>query len=838
MAVTIQGMTSDAIEELIAQRVADALETYETNWNTRNGNKNDNGNWSGSHTDQGSGSKRTVHTTRGCTYKEFLNCQPLNFKGTKGAVGLARWTVGHDAAYEMSWKDLMKMLTKVYCPRNEIQKLEELSLLCLKMVPDEEEKVERYIWGLPDSIQVNVTSAGPMENKRRLENNPKDNYAQQPPYKRQNVARAYTIGPGEKSGSPTPTADQRAPVANQRTLICFECGKQGDYCSECPKIKNQNHGNAARSGEDQGRVYALGGGEPNQDSNVVTGMLLLNYCYASILFDIGVGRSFLSTAFSSLINLAPSALDTKSFVSKYHDVIVCDEKIVCISYGDETLILRGDRSDGITSITVNGKNAYELKGKFLDDLHKNTFSGTNGEDAVEHIEYFLKIRWFDRIKGSITSWVDLIGKYYPPSRTDNVNNPIIKWDLTNPKFKNWLASKSVNYKTMDIFFKGALWDYWKLGSDEIKPTNDETSDLKETNHDDEQEIGEIFRDGYEIADHDQEEREYENEHKDKEICELFDDHELPVFTIRRFKMIKYSFGDDEEYVTVKDDEYDDLTSTSKDACRAYQEIFRMMDEGWMGEKKEAAFQLLKQKLCSASILGLQAGTENFIVYYDASHKGLGAILMQNEKVIAYASRQLKIHEKNYTTHDLELGVVVFALKIWRHYLYGTKCTVFIDHKSFQHIFDQKELNMRQHLWLEFLSDYDCEICYHPRKVNIVADTLSQKERIKPLLVKALAMTINLNLPVHILNAQAEEMKEENVKEENLRGMNKEFEMRPDGTLCIEKRIWLPRFGGLRDLSMHEWHKSKYSIHSGSDKMYHNLNKLYWWPNMKAQIAQC
>ncbi|GJY26184.1 putative reverse transcriptase domain-containing protein [Tanacetum coccineum] len=114
-----------------------------------------------------------------------------------------------------------------------------------------------------------------------------------------------------------------------------------------------------------------------------------------------------------------------------------------------------------------------------------------------------------------------------------------------------------------------------------------------------------------------------------------------------------------------------------------------------GDKEEAAFQLIKQKLCSAPILTLPEGSEDFVVYCDASHKGLGAVLMQREKVIAYASHQLKIHEKNYTNHDLELGSVVFALKIWRHYLYGTKCTVFTDHKSLQHILDQKELNMRQ-----------------------------------------------------------------------------------------------------------------------------------------------
>ncbi|GKE99451.1 putative reverse transcriptase domain-containing protein [Tanacetum coccineum] len=167
------------------------------------------------------------------------------------------------------------------------------------------------------------------------------------------------------------------------------------------------------------------------------------------------------------------------------------------------------------------------------------------------------------------------------------------------------------------------------------------------------------------------------------------------------------------------------------------------------EKEEEAFQLLKHKLCSAPILSLPEGTENFMVYCDALHKGLGVVLMQKEKVIAYASRQLKFHNKNHTTNDLDM----------------------------QHILDQKELNMKQCRWLELLSDYDCEIRYHLRKANVVADALSQKERIKPLRA----------------------MKEENVKEENLHDMDKEFETRPDGTLYIRNRSWLPRFRELRDL---------------------------------------
>ncbi|GKD12461.1 putative reverse transcriptase domain-containing protein [Tanacetum coccineum] len=277
-----RGMTTDAIEELINQHMDDALATYETNRNTKNGNGNRNG--SGSRSDRGSGSRTTMHTARGCTYKEFLNCQPLNIKVKYASCtllngALTMWnshvrTVVIDVAYKMSLKEMMKLMTKAYCPRNEIQKLKG------EMVPEEEDKVE-----ILDSIQGNVTFAGPvrLQDVLKLANN---------------------------------LIDQ----------------KQGHYKSDCPKLKNQNRGNttgnAAGSSEGHGRVYALGGGNADQYLNVITGTFLLNSRYASILFDTGADRIFVLTAFISLIDITPYALDTK------YDVELADRKII----GVDTII--------------------------------------------------------------------------------------------------------------------------------------------------------------------------------------------------------------------------------------------------------------------------------------------------------------------------------------------------------------------------------------------------------------------------------------------------------------------------------------------------------------------
>ncbi|GJY81104.1 putative reverse transcriptase domain-containing protein [Tanacetum coccineum] len=432
MTITRYGMTPEAIKELISRSVAKVLAEQEANRNLRPivEGKSKNGNENG---------MVTVKETEMVTVEEmemdFLNYQPRNSSITEGVVGLARWfekmkfvfcisncpvdsqvkfstctlldgaltwwnshvqTVGIDEAYEMSWKELMNLMIEVYCPRNEIQKLEnklwnlsvkgtdvagytrrfqELTLLCPRMVPNEEDKIERFIWGLPDNIKGNVTSFKPtrVQDDIKMANNLMDQkvraYATRNAENKSNYKKVGHKARDCKAAVATTT--RRAQVANQKTVTCFGCEGQGYYKNDYPKLKNHNHRKQAANSEAHGRAYALGGGEANPNSNIIMGTFLLNNRYAYILFDSGADRSFVSTTFSSLIDINPTTLDVSYAIELADERIARSDTIIkgCtlnlldhpfnidlmhVELGSfDILTIQGDRSDGGSNSRLN-----------------------------------------------------------------------------------------------------------------------------------------------------------------------------------------------------------------------------------------------------------------------------------------------------------------------------------------------------------------------------------------------------------------------------------------------------------------------------------------------------
>ena len=279
------------------------------------------------------------------------------------------------------------------------------------------------------------------------------------------------------------------------------------------------------------------------------------------------------------------------------------------------------------------------------------------------------------------------------------------------------------------------------------------------------------------------------------------------------------------------------------------------------EKCEKAFHTLREQLTTAPVLAQPDNTKSFDVYCDASGTGLGCVLMQDNRVIAYASRALRPHEQNYPTHDLELAAVIHALKIWRHYLMGTHCNIYTDHKSLKYIFTQADLNMRQRRWLELIKDYDLEVHYHPGKANVVADALSRKAHCHCLSVESYSETlchemrklqlemipqgtldhISVEPTLHdqIIMAQLHDKGVGIIKQKLSQGERKYKCFRQDhkGVLWFESRLVVPKNHDLRKQILDEAHLSKFSIHPGSTKMYQDLRQNFWWTRMKREIAK-
>jgi ribonuclease HI len=251
---------------------------------------------------------------------------------------------------------------------------------------------------------------------------------------------------------------------------------------------------------------------------------------------------------------------------------------------------------------------------------------------------------------------------------------------------------------------------------------------------------------------------------------------------------------------------------------------------------QESFEMLKQKLTTTPVLVLPDVHKPFSVYYDALYTGLGCVLMQEGKVVAYSSRQLKVHEKNYPTHDLELAAVVHALKTWRHYLYGQKCDIYMDHKSVKYIFTQSELNMRQRRWLELIKDYELEIHYHPGKANVVADALSRKSQVNMLAAHPMlfelqkefnrlslgflnntqGVTIELEptLEQDIRKGQKDDEKINEIRQLIIDGKDPDFREDAEGVVWFKDRLCVPNIISIRELILKEAHETAYSIHPG------------------------
>ncbi|GJZ13305.1 putative reverse transcriptase domain-containing protein [Tanacetum coccineum] len=674
----------------------------------------------------------------------------------------------------MTWADLRKKMIDKYCPRNEMKKLEaelwnlkvkgtdvigynqrfqELALLCVRMFRDEsEQRLKGTSCGLPDMIHGNIVASKPKtmqeavemitklmdkkvstiaerqaENKRKFENTSRNNQNQQQQNKRQNTGRAYTAGTGEKNpygGSKPLCAKCNYHHDGLCAPKCHKCNKVGHFACDCRSAGNANNQRGTGSGQKptcfkcgvQGH-FKRECPKLKKTKTVETKLVMTGLQPKFFLEDLSGLPPTRQVEFQ--IDLIPGAAPVARAPYRLAPSEMKELSEQLKELSDKGFIRPSSSPWGAPVLFVKKKDGSFRMCIDYRELNKLTVKNRYPLPRIDDL--------FDQLQGSsVYSKIDLRSGYHQLRVREE--------DIPKTAFRTRYGH--YEFQVMPFGLTNAPAVFMDLMNRVCKPYLDKFMI--------------VFIDDILIYSKNKQEHE---EHL-KLILELLKKEELYAkFSKCEFWIPKVQFLGhviDSEGIHVDPAKIKSI-------------------KDWASPKSPTEIRQFLG-LAGAPILALPEGSEDFIAYCDASKKGLGAVLMQREKVIAYASRQLKIHEKNYTTHDLELGAVVFALKIWRHYLYGTKCTVFTDHKSLQHILNQKELNMRQRRWLELLSDYDCEIRYHPGKANVVADALSRKERDQPLRVRALVMTIGLDLPKQILNAQTEARKPENLKNEDVGGM--------------------------------------------------------------------
>ncbi|GKD73632.1 putative reverse transcriptase domain-containing protein [Tanacetum coccineum] len=661
--------------------------------------------------------------------------------------------------------ELWNLKVKEYNIMAYTQRFNELALMCSRMVKPERVKVDAYIQGLTDNIKGEVTSSKPANLNKSVRMDHKL-MEQKSIIKSKGMREPWLLYPLMERCLldyflyvNDVLLAMLVHVQSSVTSVERLGTRQGHTRNRCPrKVKKEE------VGEVLGRAYAIKDAEP-QGPNMVTGTFLLNNLYAFVLFDLGSDRSFMDTRFSSMLNINPvkirasyeveladgrvvstntvlkgctlnlvnhvfeidlmpielgtfDVIINMDWLVKYNVVIVCGEKVVGIPYGNKTLVVESDK--GVSRLKVIScikARKYVERGFHLFLAHM-----TEKKLKEKRLEDVPVIRDFPKVLPE-----DFPG--LPPPRQLHIKEE----DIPITAFKNRYGH--FEFQVMPFGLTNAPAMFMDLMNRVCKPYLDK--------------FVIVFIDDILVYSKDEEEH---RKHL-KIVLDLLEKERLCA------KFSKCDFWLDlvQFLGHVIDRNGVQVDPAKIEAIKSWAAPTTLTE----GKEEEEAFQTLNQKLCSAPILTLPEGTEDFVVYCDTSLKGYGAVLMQREKVIAYASRQLKVHEENYTTHDLELGA----------------------------------------RWIELLSDYDCEIRYHPRKANVVADALSPKERNKPLCVRALMMTIHNDLSKRIRKAQKEAIKKKYIKKENLGRMIKQiFEFRPDGTRyfwksCLVATIWwIEEFG--------------------------------------------
>ncbi|GJZ78961.1 putative reverse transcriptase domain-containing protein [Tanacetum coccineum] len=781
-------LTNAQLQAIIDQGVTAALAARDADRNT---NVDDSHN-------SGTGVRRTKQTACECTYTDFLKCQPLNFKGTEGVTGLSQWFERMKSVFHISNYTFENQVKFATCTLHSValtwwnthvktklemeiwdlkvkgtdltsytQRFQELALLCGRMFPEESDKIEKYVGGLPDMIHRIVVASKPktmqeaveiatelMDKKIRTfaepqkENKGKQDENHQQPQqqqnKRQNTGRAYTAGSGEKkpyggskrlcakcnyhhdgpcapkchkcnrvshlardcrSTANANTANNQRGTGPGQKPTCYECGAQGHFKRDCPKLKNNNDGNQAGNGNDPAKVYAIGRAGTNPDSNVVTGLPPTRQVEFQI--DMIPGAAPVARV---PYRLAPSEMKDLSEQLKE----LSDKGFIRPSsspWGASVLFVK--KKDGSFRVCID----YQ-------ELNKLTVKNRYPLPRIDDL--------FDQVQGSsVYSKINLRSGYHQL----RVREEYIPKTAFRTRYGHY------EFQVMPFGLTNALAVFMDLMNRVCKPYLDK--------------FVIVFIDDILIYSKNKQEHE---EHL-KLILELLKKEELYA---KFSKCVILGYLKVHFLGHVIDSQ--GLVGYYRRFIEGFSKIAKLMTKLtqkkvmfiW-GDKQEAAFQLLKQKLCSAPILALPRRKLRFIAYCDAFNQRTIQLMIWNLS-------------KYVRSQDLE------TLSVNGNQVYG------------------------------------------------------------------------LNLPKQILDAQTQARKPENIKNEDVRGMlvenskdlekfrTEKLEPHEDGTLCFNGRSWLPCYGDLRTVIMHESHKSKYSIHPGSEKMYQDMKKLYWWPNMKANIT--